>query len=245
MAVTSVSSGTPTTGTTSVALNYPASIVAGNMLVIFICNKYPNNGPTVPSGWTAPANNQWSGGAGAAGVDTGTVYATMFYKIAVGGETGTLTVTVTSGDCCSGVMYQATKVAGKIWDTPLCTGGACNTTATNPMSVTGAANLSLDAGDLVYAGFAMNGDVYFPVTATAATATGSTFGTQGLNSGSTASGQDCGFGFRRLEVSTGPSTAAPVGTCTVTTTTAAGPSGAGVFIRLRELPAKLGLLGVG
>lgn len=117
-------------GTTSIAVPYPAVISEGDLLVIPITNKYPTNGPSTPSGWTVIASNQATGGAGAPGAGSGTVYATIFIKIANGNESGNVTVSIPSGNAAVSRMIRVTKDPPATWSY-LSTTGAQNSAATS------------------------------------------------------------------------------------------------------------------
>lgn len=234
MAIAFGTAGAAATGSTSLAVPYPASIAAGDLLVLCVGNKYPTNGPTTPTGFTAPAGYQTSGGSGAAGIDTGTVYSSVYYKVATGSESGNLTVTITSGNSSVGRMFRYTKASTKTWDIA-CTNGSDNTAGTT-WSVTGAANPGLVPGDMLICSSAINTDTYTYATQ-AVTATGvSAWGTvtERQDSG-TATGQDSHLVVSEHPVSTGTASAAPVFTMTASGTTTNRPAGATVMMRLREL----------
>lgn len=236
MAVSYVGIGAHAAGTTSLAVPFPTGIVEGQMLIMFIANKYPTNGPTLPSGWTAPANNQWSGGSGVAGIDTGSVYTTVYYKIAAGTETGNQTVTITSGNVAMGIMYNFTRgLSNEVWDI-LCTGGADNTGGASPMVVNGAANLSLDVNDMLVGVAAVNSDSAV-IGVSSISATGATLTTQVGNNSSTSQGDDMAMVWRRYNVTGGPSTAAPSYSVTATPTATDTPAGSAVFVRVRAIVA--------
>lgn len=234
MAIAFGTAGTAAVGTTSLAVPHPASIAAGDMLVLVIANKYPTNGPSTPAGWsTFITNAQQSGGSGTAGIDVGSVYVTVFTKEAVGGETGNLTVTVTSGNASIGRMFRYTKGASMVWNLAAC-GGADNTAGT-AWSVTGNANPGITAGDMVLACSAINTDGYTysaqAIAATGITAWGTV--TERQDSGTT-QGQDCGMVVSEHPVTTGTASAAPVFTMTASSTATNNPAGATVMLRLRE-----------
>lgn len=102
MTIAYQNSGAAATGTSSLSIPYPSSISAGNLLICSIASKggsSPTTPPTKPSGWELICRR--NGGLGAAGVDSGTVWQTVFAKIADGTESGNLSVT-TSGDATNG-----------------------------------------------------------------------------------------------------------------------------------------------
>jgi hypothetical protein len=239
MAIAIAGSGVAAVGTTSLAIAYPATPASGDLLVIFICNKYPTNTPSQPSGFTTPANNQFSGGAGAAGADSGNVYVTTYTRISDGTETGSITVTVTGGNTCIGRMWRLSKAANKIWDIA-CAGGADNSAGT-AWSVTAGSNPGVTAADLVLVASALNGNTD-TATVEAITQTGVTFGTMTEEQDSgTNNGDDCSLWMTSHPVNSGTGSAAPVYTATVGGTGSATAAGASLFMRLREVtpPASL------
>ncbi len=224
-------SGAVDPGTTTLVIPYPTGIVAGNLLVLAVGNKYPPNGPAAPAGWTLVANGQASGGAGAAGNDTGNVYATVFVKVADGTETGNLTVTLTGANTSMGRIFRYTNAAGSGWDYAA-TYGSDNTGGT-AWIVSSAADPGITAGDMLVVISAINTDA--PTwTAESVSATGATFGTHTER-------QDSGTGFgndMRLVVSDHTVTAGTALAAPVYTMSASGgtPEGASVILRIREVP---------
>lgn len=93
---TFVSVGTAATGTTALAIAYPASLAAGNKLLMFV----QTNGSAVstPTGWTA---------LGTLAGDTA-----VFGKDSTGSETGTNAVTCTGGTVSSGYIAQYAPATG-------------------------------------------------------------------------------------------------------------------------------------
>lgn len=225
--------GTAATGSTSVDVPYPASISAGDLLVLGICNKYPTNGPSTPDGWTLPANAQGSGGSGSAETDSGTVYATVFYKVAAGDETGNLTVSVPSGNMIVAGMARYTKAADKTWGAAACNGSQ-NTVSTS-WSITTGSNPGITAGDMLVAVAAINADSGVS-SSQDITATDATFGTDAerLDSGSGSPGDDADISISDHAVSSGTATAAPVFTMSRNTSGTNFPAGAVAILRLRE-----------
>lgn len=241
MAVAFGSQGTVASGTTSLSVAYPASISAGDLLVLCICNKFPANGPSTPAGWTLPTDGQRSGGSGVDGNDSGNVFATVFYKEADGTESGSLSVTITSGDCAVGRMLRYTKGAGA-WQI-----SAVNGTDTTPgvgsWNVTAGADPGIAAGDFVVTCSAVNANsAATNFSSHAMTVTGATVGTDTARltgtgdtpSGGTSLGNDCTLAIADHEITAGSSSAAPAFSMAYAGGTAASPAGATVFLRLRE-----------
>ena len=236
MAIAYVDAGTVAAGTTSLSVPYPATVAAGNLLVLAICNKYPTNRPSTPTDWTAPSGNQYSGGAGSAGADTGTVYITYYVKIATGSETGNVSVTLTSANTCIGRIFRFSKAATATW-AYACAGGSDNSAGT-AWSVTAGSDPGVTANDLLIIASAMCGN---PMTGSGygLTQTGVTFGsiTERQDSG-TNNGDDCSLIVVTVPISSGTGSAAPVFTFTVGGTASATAAGASGILRMRELPAQ-------
>lgn len=225
------SAGAVDPGTNTLIVPYPAGIAAGDLLVLAIANKYPPNGPTTPTGWTLVTNGQASGGAGAAGNDSGNVYATVFVKVADGTETGNLTVTVTSANVSLGRMFRYTNAANAGWDYAA-TYGSDNTGGT-AWIVSGAADPGITSGDMLVVVSAINTDG--PTwSAESVSAAGATFGThtERQDSGSGV-GNDIRLVVSDHTVTAGTAAAAPVFTMTASGAT---PEGASVMLRIREVP---------
>jgi MSHA biogenesis protein MshQ len=234
MSISLIGVGGWATGTTSLSVAYPTGIQAGDQLVLAICNKYPTNSPSLPSGWSAPSNSQGTGGAGANGNDSGNVYATIFVKVATGSESGNLTVTITSGNSAVAQMALYRKAADKNWEN-VCTNGADNTAGTD-WSVTGAANPGITAADRIFTCSAINTDSY-SFSSHAISATGVTFGAVQADGSGTNLGQDSYCVITDHEVSAGTASAAPVFTMTASGTASDIPAGATVILRMREVSA--------
>lgn len=221
--------GTAGSGTTSASIPYPASIAAGDLLIVCLANKYPTNGPSTPAGWTLPTNGQVSGGdGGGPGVDVGDVYATIFVKEADGSETGNLSITVTSGNSSSGVMARYTKGSGA-WSYAATNG--VDSSGDTSWSITGGADPGVESGDMLVTCTAINTESSAE-SAHSMSQTGITFGAanERFDNGTTF-GDDVGVTTSDHVVSSGTSSAAPVYTATTTLT----PEGATVLLRIREV----------
>lgn len=102
MTIAYQNTGTAATGTNVLSIPYPSGISAGDILLCCISSKggsTPTTPPTKPTGWEIIVRR--NGGSGTAGADSGTVWVTVFAKIAVGTESGNLSVT-TSSDSTNG-----------------------------------------------------------------------------------------------------------------------------------------------
>jgi hypothetical protein len=214
-------------GSTSATIPYPTGIAAGNLLVMVVFTKYATP-PTLPSGWQNITNGQGTSSAGANGAQSGTLYMTVFVRVADGTESGNVVVSVPGGTTSWGYILRYTKAAGKYWDIAATNGQDTNKTA--PWSATAAANPGITAGDLM---LAVSGTIQIPSghSAEAMTATGVTFGT--MTERIDARAVTGGMGFIVLSehpVSSGTASAAPV----FTMTAASADFGVTVFVRLRE-----------
>ncbi len=235
MAIAHVSNGTAGVGTTGIAaLAYPASTTAGNLLTMYIASKYPPNGPTKPTGWELPADNQGTGGVGAAGADSGEMYSTVYYRISDGTEGGgTIALTATSGNSITARMAQYSKAGGTVWDLACTYGG--DVTAGTDISVTGVGVLDITTNDLVQVSFATNTDLNVHTLETL-TVPGCTFGVfSERNDSSTGQGDDCGLVMCTYPCTGGPASGVPVWAATSSATTGNNPAGAAVFLRMREV----------
>lgn len=250
MPVAFVNSGAAAIGTTSLAIPHPASVVAGRLLVICIGYKTLSTNPVTPTGWQRTTSIFGTKGTG---IDGGDGVIQCYWKIAVGGETGNLTVTMTGGNSCVGRMFQYSKDALKDWQIPICYTGAYNVGATtwNTGNMGGPITLFDDtvisvtndnlilAGDVILGASGINSDGP-TFSAQLFTATNTTFGTvaERQDSGTT-NGQDC-----RLVVSEHPVTTSTfndalgntiVYSMTASTSGANFPAGGTLAIILREI----------
>ena len=234
MAIAFGSNGSAANGTATAAVPYPAVVAAGDLLILCIVNKYPTNGPATPAGWVAPTRNQASGGSGTSGVDKGSVYATVFLKIADGTETGNVNLSAPSGNVIRAVIDRYTKSADGTWDIA-CAVGSDNAGGTS-WSAAGDVDPGLEPGDLVFCLSAVNTDAA-TFTAEAVAAAGVTFGAAvERHDGGTANGDDISLVVSEHPVTAGTSSGVPTYTMTGSTSPSGdAPAGATVFVRLREL----------
>jgi hypothetical protein len=101
--------GTPQTNTSpstaSFALNVPAGVVAGDVLIGWICRSSTTN-DVAATGWTKDTfQSNGSGGV------------TLLYRVADGSEGASVTYTWTSASGVAGVMIAYRGVDGGVWDT--------------------------------------------------------------------------------------------------------------------------------
>lgn len=232
--------GTQAVGTTSLSIPFPTDIVSfGEMLLCGIVNKYPNNSPVTPDEWTLPANAQGSGGAGSSGSDSGSVFVTVFYKLAAGGEHAgpNLSVSIPSGNSALGFILKYHKSPTGSWGI-LAANGSSNTPGTS-WNATGNVNLNINVDDVVVVFSGINGaggggQLSTGMDSQVLTATGVTFGsTNERKDFGTGQGEDCHLIITdHTATAGGPSSAAPNYTGTTLSVAANHSAGASVFVRL-------------
>lgn len=225
-------------GGTSVSPAYPASIVAGDLLVLIIGMKpsVANGGSvTIPSGWTQIISITGAGGYGTTlAVDRGNTNLFTFYKVAVGTESGSLLVTLATNDVSWAQMYRLSNATG-LWSIAGTIGS--DTTAGN-VSIAFGADPGVTAGDYILGAMCIPTDVTTPnqFSAEAISQSGITFGTvTEISEPDSNTGNDIGGFTYQATVNSGTSSGVPTLTATAggTTTNVRGP---GVFIRVRERP---------
>lgn len=241
MAVSYVDEGTVAAGTTSLTVPCPATVAAGNLLVLVIANKYPTNGPSQPTGWTTPSNNQYSGGAGAAGVDSGNTYITIFTREADGTEGGTnVSVTLTGANTSLGRIFRFSKTAGS-WGIAIAGGG--DNSAGTAWSVTSGADPGVASGDIILVASALNGNTDTG-TSQAISQSGATFDTMAERQDSgTNNGEDCSLIVTTHPVITG-GTGNLTYTMTVGGTGSSTAAGSTAFVRVREVSSGVTVDGI-
>jgi len=235
--ITYVSTGTVAGGATPAAITpgIPSSIQAGDLLVLAVENKYPTNSPSTPTGWTLSSNCQGSGGASTAAADSGTVYSTVFWKKAIGNESGTQTVTITSANSSRGAIVAYRPTSG-YEITPVCTNGAYSHGSTTSWSATGADDPGFAAGDWAVVASANNSDLAASFSSQAMTATGYTFGSMTERVDSVESqGNDSSLVVADFASGTGTSSDVPTYTMTGATNGTNTPAGSSVIVRLRPV----------
>jgi hypothetical protein len=216
------------TGATA-APTYPGSIAVDDLLLLVVAWANTTNvAPTTPAGWTAPPNNTYTGGAGAFGVDTGPRGVTVFYRIADGTESGSVTVTNPGTTPTISAQIIRLSKTGATWELKVVGGG--DTTSDTAYSVTAASDPGAVAGD-----HAIVVSAWHPDTATSAspaltwTGTGTATLTARAGSANTA-GNDLRATVQSRDI-TGTSTAAPV----YTTTLSAAGAGASAILLVHDI----------
>lgn len=240
MAISFIGSGAGNGGTTSIAPPYPASLVAGDLLVLAVTNKYPNNGPDTPAGWTAGA--QQFGGHGSAGADAGNVFSTLFWKISDGTETGNLTVTLPSSNSATGRIFQFRKNPEAGWADPVFLQVAQGTPDT-AWSVSPTASQNFRVGDMVIVLSSYNADnltcsaqaITFLSAVTAGQQVPTVANETERLDGFTNQGDDCAHTLSTHEITAGNYTGRITFSMTVSGSATDSPAGASLFMRLREV----------
>lgn len=217
-------------GSTSLLRRHVAAPAAGDLELWLTVNKYPTATPDTPSGFTLVT--QAEGGAGSAGEDSGNVYGTVFKTVLAGGESGTATVNVPSGNSAQCCTLSWHRTEGDGWEVASVSGA--QNTATSSWSVTSGA-VDLRAGDVIVVLIAKNGDLDMTHSAHAISASGivfSSYTNRRPAAGSTI-GDDCAIEVGQFTVSSGSGSVAL--NYSMTMTGASGSvAGVVVFVRLRE-----------
>jgi hypothetical protein len=231
LAIAFISAGASDTGTTAIDPVYPASIGAGDGLLMFVANKYP------PALTFAPGFDllaRYSGGQGASGVDAGIVQLSVFFREAVGGETGTVAVTNTLGNSGAAVIHRYIKDPAKDWDVAVA-GGSDNTAGVTWL-INGDFDPGFDDGDVMVLADAINADL-IGFVGHSITVPGVTFGSLvvGRASQSWTDGDDGRLATHEILVAGGPSSGVPVWTFDRPAPLANAPAGCSVFVRLRDV----------
>lgn len=234
MAITLVSQGTtPTgtatgTGTTSVTPATPGTMNDGNIVLIFVFNKPNTSTPATPTDWTLVGTG--TGGTGIQGIDTGQTRITVFSRVKTTAWSTMPAISIASNSSATAQAFVYSNATSQ-WDVAFTT-GSDSTAANTAVSVTGAANPGITAGDMVVVGFTGPSDG-ITYSAQGITATGVTFGTTTERSEpATTQGNDLGGYVSETLVSSGTASAAPVATATASTTNSYGVGG---IVRLREV----------
>ena len=226
--------GTVTSGS-SVNGTWPASVSAGHLGVLIVLSK---RGLTIstPSGWTLDPNAEFSGGAGADGLGSGTVKATVFYKVADGSE-GSSTVTVNFSGGTTNLVYARIGTysnATGSWSIAAAN-GADSAGGNNAWTATTSSDPGITANDFVLGIFGCNSSTPSH-SAQTLTTSGVTYGTMVEQLDSTVAGGDtmrlvlCEF-----PVSSGTSSGNTTFAGTASTNGTNYPAGPVILLRLREV----------
>jgi len=234
-ASTGVNNALTTRGTVSIAVAYPASSVAAGRIAIIMAEGKLNTATwgTDPSGFTKILDT--TGGASGSGSDLGPVRIGVWYKVLTGSESGSVTVSLTSGTQVTAVMSVYTKT-GTNWVVPTATAigaTAKNTNSTNVSISSPAWGWPPRNGDMMVAMYAANSDgTTTAASAPTITQSGATIGTVNLRNRLSGSDGNQGsiFSWDGLVSSGGSSSATVIGL-----TWGQSSSGVGAVLRLREV----------
>jgi hypothetical protein len=230
-----VNSGAVATGTTSLAIALPASLVAGNLLLMHIGSKYSPNLPTTPNGWTL--GGQVTAGAGAAGADAGEATSTVFYKVSDGTESGNQNTTITSGNSAIGRIAQYTSTENVGWSLAFETG--TDTSAGTDISIDTSGALATRNTDFVVSYMALNSDAATALSSVSLTGSGVVLGSTNRYFSVTGNGDDVAIVAHDHLCTLGLSGASLV---LVGTANAGTPAGAAVFVRMRSAQPTIGTI---
>jgi hypothetical protein len=216
------------TGDSTVTI--PAGAGTGDMMLILAAWKDFSVSATV-SGWTELFDSA-AGGSTSNGNGTGTMRVGCWYKEHDGSEANP-TLDLLSGVIGAVCMVVFSKDASETWDTPTQTTGL-NESAASSLTITGAANLSLAAGDMLVGVMGVRDDsASFSHGTTGLNASGITWAAnvtqQPATHASTTTGNDMSASAAYRLASSGTSSAAP----TITGLLSASETGTAGFIRLR------------
>lgn len=231
---TFVATGSTAVGSTSLSIPYTTNPAAGTGLVLTVINKYPNNFPTTPTGYTLV--KRATGGAGSSGADSGNVAVSVYTKEADGTETGNVAVTITGGNSSLGRILQYSKPAGKTWSFAGAIGS--DNTAGGEVTYTYDADPGFRAGDLALVVRGFNSDVassqlgvYLHIPGCI---TGPRNGASRI-SGTTTQGDDCRHGGTEYNVIYGESVGAGYYSSLDDMPSASASAGASVLLRIRAV----------
>lgn len=225
MAIGFRATGAWTAAAGNITATIPAGAVAGDLMVMFYGGKPFNSAPTINQSWKD--GGFATDGTTAAGNDTGSMQARIFWKIHTGTETNP-TVTNGTANIFSAVIVVFSKT-DLFWDLAF-GGGGDNTAGTGFSAVTG--SLSLATNDWVASMIVTRSDAG-TIGAFTTTATGITFGA--FNSQPTAgfittTGGDMSARSGYNAITAGTATT-PI---TVASTLGAAHTGSMFLIRMRE-----------
>lgn len=232
MAISLRAAGTPTAAAVSVSAVAPAvptGATTGDLSVLTVWMKPYNTTITTPSGWTKIGEH--TNGTTASGTDVGSMKVAVFVQesAAVGAIPA---LTMTGANSVGAVINTYAKASNEGWDYSAFTQGFDAVNDAN-YSATGAAGISVAAGDWVVASTAVCGDIGTVSAQAIAGMSGATLGTIANRTNSaTTTGNDSRGLVSDIPVTAGSSSAAP----TFTYTNASSTSGTTMWLRLRVVP---------
>lgn len=215
---------------TALPVPYPASIASRDVLVLLLGCKPFGATITTPPGWQKLG--QFADGSVAAGLDTGSMLTAAFWTYAQGGESGSLTVTIGSGDSCWGSMLRYTHDNARAVSVAMASGS--DASAGTAVSITFSSNPGITVGDVIAIIDAVPTDLSGTLSTLTCTATSATITapTVAQNMAQT-TGNDSGGHIMTTACTAGTASAAPV--FAATSTVAVNNTASGMFVRLREV----------
>lgn len=214
---------------TAVIPDLPATLAAGDRMLLFVGCKPYSATIVEPAGWTRIGTQQTNGTV-ANGVDTGSVAWTVFYRDWVSGDAAP-SVSVTSGNVALACIHAATKTAAS-WDTTTAYFGS-DTTSDAAYSITASGssgNITNGDGLIHFTVLAGNNQTLGTPTITATGATIGTVTESPTTAGINNLGNDLAASSASALVTAGTSTADAV--CGWTLSGA--QTGGSALVRLRE-----------
>lgn len=239
MAIAYVGAGTNGVGTTSATPAYDAAspvIAAGDLFILNVASKYPANPPSTPNGWTLVGSG--SGGQGASGADSGDALLTIFYKVATGAESGTETVSVTSGNSIiSNIARFLRTDAGIYGDSWEVTASFVAESTAGTDWATSFTGQDLKLGDMVYFVSAQNTNLYTSSNHTITS--GFTATTSSKTDAGTAQGDNLRLGAVTYDATSGRNDSGAISfAMTLSGTAGDAPAGVTALVRIRQVFAR-------
>jgi hypothetical protein len=225
-----VSSGSQSGGTVDPVANYPASMQAGDLVLLTVVSRASGTDIPTPSGFTAIASA--TGGAGSEGVsDSGTVRIETFWRQVDGTEGVSVLMTAATASFITFIrLYRKT---GGAWSVDSTTGS--DASAGTAWSASGS-SWTVAANDMIVcsSGINGNGNASAPAlpTLTMSGLSGSPVSMGNADYAATPSSDDQALHTVDAVVA-GAATAAPTFAATYASSSASSPTGPTVFIRLR------------
>lgn len=233
MSVAFGASGSTATGVASLSIPYPSGITAGQILVCSVVNKRPGGfeGASTPAGgW-----NTVSFGGSAFGSDgtndEGSVFTSVFWKIADGTESGNLSVSLSgSTNVCVGVISRYTSTSGLA----IAVGSSGIAGGVSPSISVAGGSLTVATGDLIVVTGGINSDNY-TYSGHTISLSGATFGTVNVRADA-GSATPTGVGLLVVDaqITAGSGSAAPTWATTASGSATNSPGAYAVFLRIFE-----------
>lgn len=220
-------------GTTSALPDYTGAVAAGDLVLLFVCNKPFGSTVTTPANFTAQGTITSGSVAGANG--TGSVRSSAYSREAAGALSGTFTVSVTSGSPTLARTITFNKGGTESWDVRAVTGADTDETGTS-ITATATADPRLGVGDYIVVHVAIK-DEAPNHTSQVVTVPGCTLGAVTWAKGTTTAGNDAGHYIGYAQVTAGTSEGFP--TYTATSSVSGASSVAVHFVRVRAKPTTL------